>query len=141
MPSPRFPIPQGTLDMLILQILSLEPAHGYGIAQRLEQISRSVVQVNQGSLYPALHRLQQKGWLRAEWKQSETGREAKFYSLTAAGRRQLAVEVAFQGPAAEPVQEADHRLPSSKIRSTAPERRAQLSFSTASWRRPACVRE
>jgi len=78
MPSPRFPIPQGTLDMLILQILSLEPAHGYGIAQRLEQISRSVVQVNQGSLYPALHRLQQKGWLRAEWKQSETGREAKF---------------------------------------------------------------
>ena len=61
MPSPRFPIPQGTLDMLILQVLSLEPAHGYGIAQRLEQISRSVVQVNQGSLYPALHRLEQKG--------------------------------------------------------------------------------
>ena len=91
MPSPRFPIPQGTLDMLILQILSLEPAHGYGIAQRLEHISRSVVQVNQGSLYPALHRLQQKGWLRAGWKQSETGREAKFYSLTPAGRR-LAVE-------------------------------------------------
>ena len=78
--------------MLILQIVSLEPAHGYGIAQRLEQISRSVVQVNQGSLYPALHRLQQKGWLGAEWKQSETGREAKFYSLTAAGRKQLAVE-------------------------------------------------
>ena len=92
MPSSRFPIPQGTLDMLILQILSLEPAHGYGIAQRLEQISCSVVQVNQGSLYPALHRLQQKGWLRAVWKQSETGREAKFYSLTAAGRRQLTVE-------------------------------------------------
>src|SRR5205085_10704345 len=92
MPSARFPIPQGTLDMLILQILSLEPAHGYGIAQRLEQISHSVVQVNQGSLYPALHRLEQKRWLRAEWKQSETGREAKFYSLTAAGRKQLAVE-------------------------------------------------
>ena len=92
MPSPRFPIPQGTLDMLILQVLSLEPAHGYGIAQRLEQISRSVVQVNQGSLYPALHRLQQKGWLRAGWKQSETGREAKFYSPTPAGRRQLSVE-------------------------------------------------
>ena len=92
MPSPRFPIPQGTLDMLILQILSLEPAHGYGIAQRLEQISQSVVQVNQGSLYPALHRLQQKGWLRAEWKESETGREAKFYSLTPAGRRQLVIE-------------------------------------------------
>ena len=92
MPSPRFPIPQGTLDMLILQILSLEPAHGYGIAQRLEQISRSVIQVNQGSLYPALHRLEQKKWLRAEWKESETGREAKFYSLTPAGRRQLVIE-------------------------------------------------
>jgi transcriptional regulator len=92
MPSPRFPIPQGTLDMLILQILSLEPAHGYGIAQRLEQISRSVVQVNQGSLYPALHRLEKKGWLRAEWKQSETGRDARFYSLTAAGRKQLVIE-------------------------------------------------
>jgi transcriptional regulator len=91
-PSSRFPIPQGTLDMLILQILSLEPAHGYGIAQRLEQISRSVVQVNQGSLYPALHRLEQKRWLRAEWEQSDTGREAKFYSLTPSGRRQLAVE-------------------------------------------------
>jgi len=92
MPPRRFPIPQGTLDMLILQFLSLEPAHGYGIAQRLEQISRSVVQVNQGSLYPALHRLEQRGWLHAEWKPSETGREAKFYSLTHAGRRQLAVE-------------------------------------------------
>jgi PadR family transcriptional regulator PadR len=92
MPSPRFPIPQGTLDMLILQILSLEPAHGYGIARRLEQISQSVVQINQGSLYPALHRLEQKEWLRAEWKPSETGREAKFYSLTAAGRKQLAIE-------------------------------------------------
>jgi transcriptional regulator len=92
MPSPRFPIPQGTLDMLILQILSLEPAHGYGIAQRLEQMSRSVVQINQGSLYPALHRLEQKGWLLSEWKQSETGREAKFYSLTRSGRKQLAAE-------------------------------------------------
>src|SRR5499427_621001 len=92
MPSSRFPIPQGTLDMLILQILSLEPAHGYGIAQRLEQISRSIIQINQGSLYPALHRLEQKKWLKAEWKESETGREAKFYALTAAGRRQLAVE-------------------------------------------------
>ena len=72
MSSSRFPIPQGTLDMLILHILSLKPAHGYGIAQRLEQISKSVVQVNQGSLYPALHRLEQKGWLKADWKQSET---------------------------------------------------------------------
>jgi len=92
MPPARFPMPQGTLDMLILQILSLQPAHGYGIAQRLEQISRSVVHVNQGSLYPALHRLEQKGWLRAEWRESETGREAKFYSLTRSGRKQLAVE-------------------------------------------------
>ena len=92
MSSLKFPIPQGTLDMLILQIVSLEPLHGYGVAQRLDQISRSVVQVNQGSLYPALHRLELKGWLRAEWKQSETGREAKFYSLTASGRKQLAAE-------------------------------------------------
>ena len=92
MSSPRFPIPQGTLDMLILQILSLEPAHGYGLAQRLEQISQSVIQVNQGSLYPALHRLEQKKWLKAEWKESETGREAKYYALTPAGRKQLASE-------------------------------------------------
>ena len=92
MPSSRFPIPQGTLDMLILQILSLQPAHGYGIAQRLEQISKSVVQVNQGSLYPALHRLEQRGWLVADWKESETGREAKFYSLTRSGQKQLRVE-------------------------------------------------
>ena len=92
MPPARFPIPQGTLDMLIIQILSLEPAHGYGIAQRLEQISRAVVHVNQGSLYPALHRLEQKRWLRAEWKASETGRDAKVYSLTRAGRKQLAIE-------------------------------------------------
>ena len=92
MPPARFPIPQGTLDMLVLQILSLEPAHGYGIAQRLEQISRETVQVNQGSLYPALHRLEQRGRLKAEWRESETGREAKFYSLTRAGHKQLAVE-------------------------------------------------
>ena len=80
--------------MLILRILSLEPAHGYGIARRLQQISREVVHVNQGSLYPALHRLEQKRWLKSEWRQSETGREAKFYSLTRAGRTQLAVEKA-----------------------------------------------
>src|SRR5918999_2695069 len=92
MPPSRFPIPQGTLDMLILQTLSLEPAHGYAIAQRLQQISREAVQVNQGSLYPALHRLQQKRWLTSEWRQSETGREAKFYALTRAGHKQLAVE-------------------------------------------------
>ena len=94
MASDRFPIPQGTLDMLILHVLSLEPAHGYGIAQRLQQISRETVQVNQGSLYPALHRLEQKKWLTAEWRPSETGREAKFYALTKAGRQQLAREKA-----------------------------------------------
>jgi transcriptional regulator len=92
MASSRFPIPQGTLDMLILRILSLEPAHGYAIARRLQQISREVVHVNQGSLYPALHRLEQRRWLKSEWRQSETGREAKFYSLTRAGHTQLAVE-------------------------------------------------
>lgn len=92
MSSNKFPIPQGTLDMLILQILSLEPAHGYGIAQRLEQITRETVKINQGSLYPALHRLEQKGWLKPDWHASETGREAKFYALTAAGKKQLAAE-------------------------------------------------
>jgi transcriptional regulator len=97
MSTPRFPIPQGTLDMLILQILSLEPAHGYGIAQRLKQVSRDVVEVNQGSLYPALHRLEQKRWLKAEWRRSETGREAKFYTLTPRGRTQLAAEKASWG--------------------------------------------
>jgi transcriptional regulator len=94
MPSERFPIPQGTLDMLVLQALSQEPRHGYGIAQVLKQVSRDAVQINQGSLYPALHRLEQKGWLKAEWRPSDTGREAKFYSLTRAGRKQLAVEKA-----------------------------------------------
>jgi len=92
MASDRFPIPQGTLDMLILQILSLEAAHGYAIAQRLQQVSRDAVQVNQGSLYPALHRLEQRGWLDAEWRPSDTGREAKVYRLTRKGRKQLEVE-------------------------------------------------
>jgi len=92
MSSSRFPIPQGTLDMLVLQILSLRPAHGYGIAQRLQQVSRDAVHANEGSLYPALHRLEQKGLLRSEWRESETGREGKFYSLTRAGNKQLAAE-------------------------------------------------
>jgi PadR family transcriptional regulator PadR len=94
MSSSRFPIPQGTLDMLILQMLSVGPAHGYAIAQRLRQVSRDTVHVNQGSLYPALHRLEQKRWLTSEWRQSETGREAKFYALTRAGHKRLAVEKA-----------------------------------------------
>lgn len=94
MASSRFPIPQGTLDMLVLQILSLGPAHGYAVARRLQQISCDAVHVNQGSLYPALHRLEQKRWLDSEWRQSETGREAKFYTLTREGHRRLAVEKA-----------------------------------------------
>ena len=92
MASTRFPIPQGTLDMLILHVLSLEALHGYAIAQRVQQISRETVRVNQGSLYPALHRLEQKRWLKAEWRQSETGREAKFYRLTRKGRAYMDVE-------------------------------------------------
>ena len=101
MASVRFPIPQGTLDMLVLQILSLGPAHGYAIAQRLQQLSRDAVQPNQGSLYPALHRLEQRGWLRSEWRESETGREAKFYTLTRTGEKQLAVERASLEPAGD----------------------------------------
>ena len=92
MTSTRFPIPQGTLDMLILQTLSLGPAHGYAIAQRIQQVSRAAVQVNQGSLYPALHRLEQKRWLKSAWRQSDTGRDAKFYAITRAGQKQLAAE-------------------------------------------------
>jgi PadR family transcriptional regulator, regulatory protein PadR len=83
---------QGTLDLLILKTLSLEPKHGWAIAKRIQQISNEVLQVQQGSLYPALHRLEQQGWIRAKWNESETGRQAKFYSLTAAGRSQLEKE-------------------------------------------------
>jgi PadR family transcriptional regulator, regulatory protein PadR len=83
---------QGTLDLLILKTISLEPKHGWAIAKRIQQISREVLQVQQGSLYPALHRLEQKGWVRAKWGETETGRKAKFYGLTAAGRAQLANE-------------------------------------------------
>ena len=83
---------QGTLDMLILQVAALGPLHGYAIAQRLQQISKDILQVQQGSLYPALHRLEARGWLKAEWKTTETGRDAKIYALTRAGRRQLTVE-------------------------------------------------
>jgi PadR family transcriptional regulator, regulatory protein PadR len=85
---------QGTLDMLVLKIVALEPVHGYGIAQRIQQISCDVLQVQQGSLYPALHRLEKRGWLKADWRESETGREAKFYSLTRVGRKQLEAETA-----------------------------------------------
>ena len=87
-------LPQGTLDMLILQVVALGPIHGYAIAQRIRQISRDVVQVPQGSLYPALHRLENKKVLVAEWKASETGRDAKYYRLTAKGRTYLETETA-----------------------------------------------
>lgn len=85
-------LPQGTLDLLILKTVAFGPVHGYAIAQRLQQLSRDVVQVPQGSLYPALHRLENRGLLAAAWKTSETGREAKYYKLTRKGRAQLAVE-------------------------------------------------
>jgi PadR family transcriptional regulator len=85
---------QGTLDLLILKTISLEPMHGWAIARRIQQISREVLQVQQGSLYPALHRLEQQGWIKARWAESETGRQAKFYALTAAGRCQLQKETA-----------------------------------------------
>jgi len=80
---------QGTLDVLILKVVALGPTHGYAIAQRLQQMSRDVLQVQQGSLYPALHRLEKRGWVRAEWAASDTGRDARFYTLTRVGRKQL----------------------------------------------------
>jgi PadR family transcriptional regulator, regulatory protein PadR len=83
---------QGTLELLVLKTLSLEPQHGWGIGQRIQQISRDVFQVNQGSLYPALQRLKTKGWLVSEWRVTENGRRARYYMLTSAGRRQLALE-------------------------------------------------
>ena len=87
-------LPQGTLDLLILKVAALGPVHGYAIAQRLQQVSRDVVQVPQGSLYPALHRLENRGLLAADWKETETGREAKFYRLTRKGKTQLEAETA-----------------------------------------------
>ena len=84
---------QGTLDLLILKTLALEAMHGWGIAQRIQQVSEEALQIGQGSLYPALHRLEYKGWIRAEWGESENNRKAKFYSLTRAGKKQLEVEM------------------------------------------------
>jgi transcriptional regulator len=85
---------QGTLDVLILKTIALEPMHGWGIAQRIKQVSKEVLQVNQGALYPALHRLEQNGWITAKWGESESNRRAKFYSLTRAGRSYLEREQA-----------------------------------------------
>ena len=88
-PSPKSDLLQGTLDMLVLKVVALGPIHGYAIAQRLQQMSSSVLQVQQGSLYPALHRLEKRRWLKAEWAATDTGREARFYTLTRRGRQQL----------------------------------------------------
>jgi PadR family transcriptional regulator, regulatory protein PadR len=85
---------QGTLDLLILKTISLEPKHGWAIAKRIEQVSNEALQVTQGALYPALHRLEHQGWIRSAWRTTETGREAKFYQLTGAGRIQLEKELA-----------------------------------------------
>jgi PadR family transcriptional regulator, regulatory protein PadR len=90
--NPKADLLQGTLDLLILKTLALEPMHGWGISQRIQQISKDVLQVQQGSLYPALHRLEQRGWIEAEWGDSDNNRKAKFYRLTKAGRKQLEVE-------------------------------------------------
>ena len=93
---PRPPIPDllpGTLDLLILRTLQTAPLHGWAISDRIQQVSQDVLQVNQGSLYPALHRLENHGWIDAEWRVSELGRRAKYYRLTAAGRRQVAIEL------------------------------------------------
>ena len=92
MPIEKSDLLQGTLDMLILKIVTLGPIHGYGISQRLRQISKEVLLVQQGSLYPALHRLEKRGWLGAEWGESENGRQAKFYKLSAKGKQQLRKE-------------------------------------------------
>jgi len=88
----RLDLPQGTLDLLILKAVSLGPMHGWAISDRIRQVSRATLQIPQGSLYPALHRLERRGWIRAEWGASESNRKAKFYSLTRAGREQLAAE-------------------------------------------------
>jgi PadR family transcriptional regulator, regulatory protein PadR len=89
---PRIDLPQGTLDLLILRTLALEAQHGWAISERIQQISSDVLRVQQGSLYPALHRLERRGWIKARWGTSENNRRAKYYELTKAGRRQLEVE-------------------------------------------------
>ena len=92
MPDDRLDLPQGTLDLLILKALSLGPMHGWAISQRIQQVSRETLQIPQGSLYPALHRLERHGWIKAEWGASDNNRKAKYYALTRAGQKQLAAE-------------------------------------------------
>lgn len=92
MSKPKSDLLQGTLDLLVLKTLELQPMHGWGISQRIQQISEDVLQVNQGSLYPALHRLEEQGWIKASWAASENNRQAKYYELTRLGRKQLSDE-------------------------------------------------
>ena len=91
MPGDRIDLPQGTLDLLILKTLALEPQHGWAISERIQQISSDVLQVQQGSLYPALHRLERRGWIKAEWGASDNNRRAKYYTLTTRGRKRLEI--------------------------------------------------
>jgi PadR family transcriptional regulator PadR len=99
----RSEVLKGTLDMLVLKIVACGPIHGYAISQRIQQISKDFFQVPEGSLYPALHRLEDRGWLQAEWEDTETGREAKFYTLTRTGRKRLSMEMANWGRLSEAV--------------------------------------
>lgn len=92
MPTERIDLPQGTLDLLILKTVALEPQHGWAISERIQQVSSNVLQVQQGSLYPALHRLERKGWIKARWGTSDNNRRAKYYELTRTGRKQLETE-------------------------------------------------
>src|ERR1700677_4360714 len=92
MPDNRIDLPQGILDLLILKTLALEPQHGWAISERIQQVSSEVLQVQQGSLYPALHRLERRGWIKAEWRAPENNRRAKYYELTRSGKKQLKVE-------------------------------------------------
>jgi transcriptional regulator len=94
MPDHRLELPQGTLDLLLLKTLTLEPLHGWAISERLQQISNEAFQIQQGSLYPALHRLERKGWIRAEWSTTDNNRRARYYRLTRAGRKELDAEAA-----------------------------------------------
>jgi PadR family transcriptional regulator, regulatory protein PadR len=92
MSTDRLELPQGTLDLLILKVLSLEPMHGWAISERLHQVSKTMLQIPQGSIYPALHRLERRGWIEAEWGPSDNNRNAKYYELTKLGRKQLSAE-------------------------------------------------
>ena len=104
MPSPRFPIPQGTLDMLILKALARGPIHGFGISVEIRTLSQDVLEVEQGSLYPALYRLEEQGWIRAEWGVSDNNRKARFYRLTPDGRKQLEKETEVFGQLVRSIQ-------------------------------------